>query len=86
MLIDEYLNYQKTYQEKYGPNTIVLYQNGSFFELYNIDGEDTSLQKICDLLNIQFTRKNKAILEINRSNPSLAGFPIASLKKYLTVL
>ena len=86
MLIDEYLNYQNQYQEKYGKLTIVLYQNGSFYEIYNIDSNDKTLQKICELLNIQFTRKNKSILEINRSNPSLAGFPLASLKKYLTIL
>ena len=85
MLIDDYINYQNIYRKKYG-KSIVLYQNGSFFEIYNIDPTDNQLQKICELLNIQFTRKNKAILEINRSNPSLAGFPLASLKKYLNVL
>ena len=80
MLIDDYINYQNIYRKKYG-KSIVLYQNGSFFEIYNIDPTDNQLQKICELLNIQFTRKNKAILEINRSNPSLAGFPLASLKE-----
>ena len=85
MLIDDYVNYLTTYRKKYG-KCILLYQNGSFFEIYNIDPLDNELQKICELLNIQFTRKNKAILEISKSNPSLAGFPLASLKKYLTVL
>ena len=41
MLIDEYLNYQNQYQEKYGKLTIVLYQNGSFYEIYNIDSNYT---------------------------------------------
>jgi len=85
MLIDEYINYCELYKKKYEKN-IVIFQNGSFFELYNIDPNNNELQKICELLNIQYTRKNKSILEINRSNPSLAGFPLASLKKYLNVL
>lgn len=85
MLIDDYVNYQNIYKKKYG-KCVILYQNGSFFEIYNIDSNDNQLQKICELLNIQFTRKNKSILEISKSNPSLAGFPLASLKKYLNVL
>lgn len=85
MIIDDYVNYQELYKKKYG-KSLVLYQNGSFFEIYNIDENNNELQKICELLNIQFTRKNKAILQINRSNPSLAGFPLASLKKYLNIL
>ena len=85
MLIDEYVNYQTIYKKKYG-KSIVLYQNGSFYEIYNIDESNNELQKICELLNIQFTRKNKSILQINKSNPSLAGFPLASIKKYLNIL
>jgi len=86
MLIEEYIQYEIQYKLKYGKYTIILYQNGSFYEIYNINESDNTLQKICELLNIQFTRKNKSILQINKSNPSLAGFPLVSLKKYLTIL
>ena len=86
MLIDDYINYQNTYKAKYGKNTIVLYQNGSFFELYNVDPNNNEVQKICELLNITYTRKNKAIIEVNRSNPALGGIPTHALKKYLNVL
>jgi DNA mismatch repair protein MutS len=85
MLIDDYVNYQNIYKQKYG-KAIVLYQNGSFYEIYNIDENDNELAKICELLNIQHTRKNKSILQISKSNPALAGVPLASLKKYLNVL
>lgn len=85
MLIDDYINYQNIYKKKYG-KSIVLYQNGSFYEIYNIDEKNNELQKICELLNIQFTRKNKSIIQISKSNPSLAGFPLSSLKKYLNIL
>ena len=36
MIIDEYLDYTKTYKEKYGDRCIVLMQVGSFFEIYTI--------------------------------------------------
>ena len=85
MLIDDYVNYQNIYKQKYG-KAIVLYQNGSFYEIYNIDENNNELAKICELLNIQHTRKNKSILQISKSNPALAGVPLASLKKYLNVL
>ena len=85
MLIDDYVNYQNTYKKKYG-KSIVLYQNGSFYEIYNIDENNNDLQKICELLNIQHTRKNKSIIQISKSNPALAGVPLASLKKYLNIL
>lgn len=85
MLIDDYINYQIFYKKKYG-KALVLYQNGSFYELYNVDENDYEIPKVCELLNIQYTRKNKAILQINKSNPGLAGIPLASLKKYLHIL
>jgi len=75
--------------KKYGDNTLVLYQNGSFFELYGLNNEKEKigkLQDICELLNIQLTRRNKSILENSRSNPQMAGFPIHSLKRYLPIL
>ena len=40
MIVDDYLDYQYTYQKKYGDKTIVLMQVGSFFEAYAIDGDD----------------------------------------------
>ena len=39
MLIDDYIDYQNTYQEKYGDKTVILMQVGSFFEAYAIDNE-----------------------------------------------
>ena len=72
MLIDDYLEYQKTYQKKYGEKTIILMQVGSFFEAYAIDSNEEkinveNLYYICDLMNIQISRKNKNILKKSRS-------------------
>ena len=64
MLIDDYLDYQKQYEKKYGPKTIILMQVGGFFECYAIDNEDEktnseNLYFICDFMNIQISRKIK---------------------------
>ena len=91
MLIDDYLKYQETYQKKYGEKTIILMQVGSFFEAYAIDGEDEkinveNLYYICDLMNIQISRKNKNIIKSSRSNPLMAGFPLLAIDKFIQIL
>ena len=45
MLIDDYLEYQSKYEEKYGSNTIVLMEVGHFFEFYGIDNEKEKFKK-----------------------------------------
>ena len=37
MIITEYLKLQKQFQEKYGEKTVLLYQIGSFYEIYGYD-------------------------------------------------
>jgi len=89
MLIDDYFDYQIKYQCKYGDKTIVLMQVGSFFEAYGVDNfteKIGDLQKITELLNIQLTRRNKAILENSRSNALMCGFPTNSLKRFISIL
>ena len=91
MLIDDYLEYQVTYQKKYGDKTIILMQVGSFFEAYAIDGDTEkinveNLYYICDLMNIQISRKNKNILKSSRSNPLMAGFPLPAIDKFIQIL
>ena len=89
MILDEYLEYQKKYETKYGDNTIVLMEVGMFYELYGVNNSNEVLGKvpeISDLLNIQMSRKNKNIIENNRSNPLMAGVPNHSIKKYISIL
>jgi len=89
-IIDDYVDYCKTYIEKYGENTVVLLQCGDFFEIYSyIENNVTfgaSMQRICDLCNFQMSRKNKSILENSRSNPMMAGFPLVALQKNIQLL
>lgn len=88
MLIDEYIAYSNKYTEKFGKNTIVLMQVGSFYEMYGIDSETkpSEIREISSKLGILVTRKNKKIMENSRENPLLSGFPMIMLEKYVEVL
>lgn len=89
MLIHEYLNQQIDYEEKYGKNTLVLMQVGSFFEFYGVNNNQEKIgspEEVAELLNIQLTRRNKAIIENSRNNCLMAGFPCHALKRFINIL
>ena len=75
--------------KKYGSNTLVLLQVGSFFEFYGVNNNEEKIGKpenVAELLNIQLTRRNKAILENSRNNCLMAGFPCHALKRFINIL
>ena len=67
-----------------------LIQVGDFFEMYaHYDGErlvGPDLARVCDICNLQLTRKNKAILEATYKNPMMAGFPLYIISKHVQTL
>lgn len=86
-LLEAYMRLQQYYEGVYGPDTVLLMEVGSFFEVYGVDNEQETIGKtreIADLLNIQLTRKNKQIKENNVKNPLMAGFPTATFDRYVT--
>ncbi len=83
---DEYEGYVKKYKSEYGEKTVVLYRCGGFFEIYSSNDGLIDMKSICNLLNIQMSRKNKSILEVNRSNTLMAGFPFHALYKFVNIL
>lgn len=88
-ITDEYMNYYIQYTKEYGENTCILMQIGSFYEMHMVKNDDETIGnifKVCDILNIQVTRRNKSIEKIDRNNPYMAGFPIHSFSKYLPIL
>lgn len=89
-MTDEYFEYVFKYQKLYGNMTVVLLQNGSFFEMYGIDNESEKcfpeIRIVCDTLDIFLSRKNKSIQENGRHNPLMAGFPIWSYQKHIQTL
>ena len=86
LLTITYFKLQRLFEKKYGKNTIVLIEIGTFFEVYEVNNDDEQIGKakeIAELLNIQLTRKNKTILENSQENPIMAGVPAISLDKHL---
>ena len=90
-IIDDYLKHQERFVKEYGENTIVLMQVGHFFESYGLDNDKErsnadNLYRLCDIMNIQLTRKNKNIKENSRKNPLMIGVNLYSIDKYIQIL
>lgn len=87
-IFDEYDNVLRTHTAKFGNNTILLFEVGSFYEMYSLGGDDAlfDIYAVCDLLNIQVTRRNKNIVEVSRTNCLMAGFPSYCLEKFSRIL
>jgi DNA mismatch repair protein MutS len=86
MLYDEYEAYVKKYKAEFGDHTIVLYECGSFFEIYDDGRGLVNMKEVSELLNIVVSRRNKNIINVSRNNFEMAGFPSHSLKKFLNIL
>ena len=89
LLTEVYFDLQLHFEEKYGKDALVLMEIGTFFEVYEVNNDEMKVGKakeIAELLNIQLTRKSKAVLENSVSNPLLAGVPAVSLDRYLSRL
>ena len=87
-LVDYYFEQCKKYNKIYEKN-VILMQCGSFFELYGLEKDKNlgaNLQEICNLLEIQLTKKKKSNPEISRNNPFMAGIPLFVLNKYVDIL
>lgn len=89
LLTEVYFDLQQHFERKYGKDALVLIEIGTFFEVYEVNNDELKVGKakeIAELLNIQLTRKSKAILENSVRNPLLAGVPSVSLERYLSRL
>lgn len=89
LLTEVYFDLQRHFEEKYGKDALVLMEIGTFFEVYEVNNDELKIGKakeIAELLNIQLTRKSKAVLENSINNPLLAGVPAVSLDRYLSRL
>jgi len=89
LLTQSYFELQEFFENKYGKDTVVFMEIGTFFEVYEVDNVDMQVGKakeIAELLNIQLTKKNKNIVENSEKNPLLAGVPAVSFERYLSRL
>ncbi len=89
LLTEIYFELQKHFEEKYGRDTVVFMEIGTFFEVYEVNNDEMQIGKakeIAEILNIQLTKKNKSIVENSVKNPLLAGVPAVSFERYLSRL
>ena len=89
LLTQTYFELQKYFEDKYGSDTVVFMEIGTFYEVYEINNDEVQIGKakeIAELLNIQLTKKNKNIIENSEKNPLLAGVPAVSFERYLSRL
>lgn len=89
LLTQTYFDLQRYFEEKYGTDTVIFMEIGTFFEVYEVNNDDEQIGKakeIAELLNIQLTKKNKNIIDNSDKNPLLAGVPAVSFERYLNRL
>jgi DNA mismatch repair protein MutS len=88
-LIREYFELTKKYQEDYGPNTVLLMQVGSFFEVYGIKHKVTSEisgSRIMDfscICELNVVEKNVCV---GADNVVMAGMKDIIVEKYIRKL
>ena len=91
-IFNEYNQYKIEYTKKYGENTIILMQVGTFYEIYavindNIQIGEVNIYHICqNILDIVVTRRNKKIKEVSMNNYLQAGVGVDYVKKYVNKL
>lgn len=96
-ILDEYIEITQKYKQQYGSNTLLLYQVGSFFEIYAIKHNNqyfgSDIQEICQCCDLLIANKkmniSKDIYKLFNFNKNdelevkMAGFRDYSLDKYL---
>lgn len=86
--LTDYFKNQKLAEEKYGPNTVCIYEVGYFYEIYEIKLENNKIGKcseIFNLLGMQLTKKNSR-LPHSKENPYMMGCPTYAIDKHIAKL
>lgn len=92
-ILKEYITHQNHYSKIYNESVVIMMEVGSFFEMYAIPDPmneekyiGADIYNICELLNIQVTKRNKMIAQVNEDNFLMAGFPNHAVKKFIDLL
>lgn len=89
-ILKEYLKYHDKNVKRYGENTVVLMQVGSFYEIYSVQNDTINvgadIYKLADILGIQVVRRNKSIPEINYDNFLMSGWNMYATEKFQKIL
>jgi DNA mismatch repair protein MutS len=84
-LTDEHIRLQNKYTKLYGPRTVVLTQNGKFYEAYAYEEGKELLTLVSKCLNYSLVKRNNK-LPPGPSNCYFCGFQIIFLEKCLELL
>lgn len=85
-LVYEYLELTKKHQKEYGQTTVILYQVGSFFEIYGLkDGKtgeikESHIQEVSQICQLNISEKK---IYVEKDMVVMSGFRDYSLEKYL---
>ena len=87
-MIDEYFERDEYYKNKYGKKTFLLYQVGSFFEVYGIKNNDFSIESIeaySEICGLAIANKSICVggNSGDQANIVMAGFRDYILDKYI---
>ena len=86
-IYDDYVALVAQHKPLYGDRMLVMMEVGSFLEWYNCnENKGADVRRVCDLLNVQATRKDKSVANVSCKNPMLGGIPRHALPKYLPLL
>lgn len=88
-MIDEYFNIYTENVKEYGTKTAILYQCGSFLEMYEIDNQCEKIgnaRTLSNILNMKYANKNGNVDNSCRTYPNFIGFTMSCLQKYLPIL
>ena len=80
-LINEYFSLLQTYKEKYGDNTILFMQVGSFIEVYSKTADDTDMVIFSSICDLKIANK-----PLGKDKIYMAGFRDYMIDKYIKLM
>ena len=92
-IYQEYYDAQKELESKYGKQSVVLMQVGSFYEAYGVNLPNKKppikighTEKVSEVLSMQIAYKNGRLKPHSKKNPQMVGFPDYALGNHLAKL
>lgn len=89
VMTDQYFEIYEEKIKEYGKDTVVLFQCGSFYELYEIDNNQEQIgnaKVISKILDMNYANKTGDTTKNSRTYPNFIGFTTSILSKYLSIL
>jgi DNA mismatch repair protein MutS len=79
-IYDEYFSLLSFYQKKYGEKSFLLYQVGSFFEVYGMEGELENIQNYANITSLAIAAKKVCV---GKKQIYMCGYRDYMLDKYI---